>query len=77
MKANIGNLDRGIRASIGVIALAAYFFGAIEGSFAIVLLIVGFAMLGTAAFRWCPPYALLGINTGAGKADAKPEPSKH
>ena len=66
MKANIGNVDRGIRASIGIIALAAYFFGGFESAFSIVLLVVGFAMLSTAAFRWCPPYSLLGINTGAG-----------
>lgn len=77
MKANIGNLDRGIRASIGIIALAAWFFGGFEGAFGIVLLIVGIAMLATAAFRWCPPYALLGINTGAGKADSKSEPLNH
>jgi hypothetical protein len=32
---------------------------------AIVALVVGIVMLVTALLRWCPPYGLLGINTGA------------
>ncbi|TDJ28584.1 MAG: DUF2892 domain-containing protein [Gammaproteobacteria bacterium] len=24
-------------------------------------------LIGTAVIRWCPPYALLGLNTGASK----------
>jgi hypothetical protein len=27
--------------------------------------VVGIVMLATALLRWCPPYDLLGINTGA------------
>lgn len=67
MKANIGTVDRIIRAIAGIAALAAWYLGPVEGILGIVLLVVGIAMLATAVTRWCPPYSLLGINTGADK----------
>ena len=67
MKPNIGTIDRTIRAIVGIAALAAWFFGMVEGTLAIVALVVGVMLIATAVIRWCPPYALLGLNTGASK----------
>ena len=67
MKPNVGTIDRAIRAIVGIAALAAWYFGMVEGSLGIVALVVGVMLIGTAVIRWCPPYALLGLNTGASK----------
>jgi hypothetical protein len=67
MKKNMGAIDRSIRALVGIALLAFFFFGGIEGVLAIVVLIVGIAMLGTAALGWCPPYTLIGLNTNRKK----------
>lgn len=65
MKPNIGTIDRIIRAVAGIALMASYFLGLLTGTASIVALVVGIVLLGTAAIRWCPPYSLLGINTGA------------
>ena len=65
MKHNMGTVDRTIRVLVGLAVLAAWYFGLVEGTLGIVALVVGVVMIGTAVIRWCPPYALLGINTGA------------
>lgn len=67
MKPNVGNLDRAIRALAGVLLIAAFAFGLIAGTPGIVALVAGLVLALTAALRWCPPYALLGINTCARK----------
>jgi hypothetical protein len=71
MKKNVGTIDRTIRGLVGIGLLAFFFLGGVEGTLAIVVLVVGIAMLGTAAIGWCPPYSLIGINT-CGKNDPKP-----
>lgn len=63
MKKNVGTIDRTIRALVGIAAILAYVLGMVQGTLGIVALVVGIVMLGTAALSWCPPYALLGINT--------------
>ena len=63
MKKNVGSVDRAIRALAGLALLAVYFTGAVQGTLGIVAIVVGIVLLGTAAIGWCPPYALLGINT--------------
>ena len=63
MTKNVGTIDRTIRALVGIIAIALYATGTLAGTVGIVALVVGIVMLGTAAIGWCPPYALLGINT--------------
>jgi hypothetical protein len=65
MKPNIGTIDRGIRALVGIALIALWPLGLLQGTPAIIALVVGIVMLATALLRWCPPYALLGINTGA------------
>jgi hypothetical protein len=65
MKPNIGTLDRSIRAIVGIVLISLWPLGLLQGTLAIVALVVGIVMLVTAMLRWCPPYGLLGINTGA------------
>jgi len=67
MKPNMGTADRVIRAIVGVAAIAVWPLGLTEGTLGVIALVVGIVLLGTALLRWCPPYDLLGINTGAGK----------
>ncbi|MDJ0778244.1 MAG: DUF2892 domain-containing protein [Gammaproteobacteria bacterium] len=67
MKPNMGNADRIIRALVGLAAIGAWALGLLDGTLAIVSLVVGIVLLATAALRWCPPYTLLGINTGASR----------
>jgi len=69
MKANMGTVDRVIRAIVGIALIASWPLGLLEGTLAIVLPVVGAVLLVTAMLRWCPPYMLLGINTGAPKED--------
>jgi Protein of unknown function (DUF2892) len=63
MKANVGTVDRIIRAVVGLAAL----LGAVaigSGSVAFVLLmVVGAILLVTAAVGFCPLYRVLGLNT--------------
>lgn len=59
MKCNVGKIDRIIRAIAGTAVLA---WGIMNGS--IIADVVGVVLLFTAIIGWCPPYALLGINTG-------------
>jgi len=72
MKKNVGTIDRTIRGLVGVALLAAFFLGAVQGVLGIVALVVGIAMLGTAAMGYCMPYTWLGIDTCAGKRDSHP-----
>lgn len=65
MKPNMGTADRTIRAIIGVAALAAWPLGLLQGTLGIIALVVGVVLIATVVMGWCPPYDLLGINTGA------------
>ena len=57
MKENIGDADKALRLIAGIAALGAgFYFQSWWGA-------LGLVLLGTAAIGWCPPYALLGINT--------------
>ncbi len=59
MTCNIGKIDRIIRVVIGAVLLG---WGIMNGN--IIADVVGGLLLFTAIIGWCPPYALLGINTG-------------
>lgn len=67
MKPNMGTLDRSIRAVAGVVLIALWPLGLLQGTPGIVAVVVGIVLLVTVLLRWCPPYDLLGINTGARK----------
>ncbi len=58
---NMGQIDRIIRAIVGVIALVLFF--TLAGALKWVALVVAVLMLATSAMGSCPPYAILGINT--------------
>jgi len=68
MNKNVGTIDRTIRAIVGLVGIALFATGFVEGTLGIIALVVGIVLLGTAAIGWCPPYSLLGINTGAKKS---------
>jgi hypothetical protein len=55
---NVGSIDRAIRAIVGLGLIALVFVGpqTVWGWIGVVPLV-------TAIIGWCPPYALLGINT--------------
>ena len=57
MQSNVGGIDRKVRIAAGVVILG---LGAVAGSW---WGLVGLVPLITGVVGWCPPYALLGINT--------------
>lgn len=64
MKCNIGKIDRIIRTIIGLALLG---WGIMNNN--IIADVVGGVLLLTVVIGWCPPYALLGINTGCKTKD--------
>ena len=58
MKQNVGGIDRILRIIIGLVLISLVFVGpqTVWGW-------IGVVPLATAIIGWCPPYALLGINT--------------
>ena len=63
MKHNMGTTDRNIRLVVGIAAIAAgVYFQSWWGA-------IGLVLIGTALMRFCPPYALLGINSCGIKKD--------
>ena len=63
MKKNMGSLDRTIRSLLAIGFLVLYFTGAIAGTLAIVLLILGIVLLLTLFVSYCPLYRVLGLTT--------------
>jgi len=60
MGQNIGSTDRIVRIVAGIVILGSFFL--LEGN-ARWLALIGIVPLATGLFRWCPAYALLGLNT--------------
>jgi len=58
MTRNIGGLDRILRIVAGLALLSLVFVGP-HTPFGW----LGLVLIGTSVIGWCPPYALLGINT--------------
>lgn len=67
MKKNVGTIDRTIRGLAGIALVAAYFLEILQGTPGLVGLVAGIVLLGTAIIGWCPPYALIGVNTCGNK----------
>jgi len=63
MKKNMGNKDKTIRTVLAAIIAALYFTGTVEGTFALVLLIVAIIFAVTSLINFCPLYKLIGINS--------------
>ncbi len=58
MVQNVGSIDRVIRVVVGLAVLSLVFVGPQTWWG-----LLGLVPLGTALMGWCPPYAMLGINT--------------
>lgn len=58
MKKNVGNIERVARIVVGLGLTSLAFVGPANLWF-----LLGLVPLGTGLVGWCPPYALLGINT--------------
>ena len=58
MTSNVGGLDRIVRIVLGLVLISLVFVGpkTVWGW-------IGIIPLATGLIGWCPPYALLGINT--------------
>ena len=65
MKANVGNIDRGIRVMIGIAALITILVGPYTGTSwqNIALAAVGIIMIGTSSIKFCPLYRIFGMRT--------------
>lgn len=64
MTRNMGSIDRGLRALVGLLALAGAFgLGWFSGWMVWAAAVIGVIMLVTAAVGMCPMYRLVGINT--------------
>ena len=60
MNANVGNTDRVVRIIAGIVLLGAVVL--VESNLRW-LGLIGIVPLATGLFRWCPAYALFGLNT--------------
>ena len=74
MSSNVGGLDRVIRVLAGLALLGVAFFHVLTGTAAIVAYIVGGIALVTGVIRFCPAWAMFGINTCSMK-EAKGSPT--
>lgn len=63
MKANMGTVDRIIRAAVAVLIGILYFTGQISGTAALVLGILAIVFLLTSVVSFCPLYLPLGFST--------------
>ncbi|MGD1047436.1 MAG: DUF2892 domain-containing protein [Candidatus Krumholzibacteriaceae bacterium] len=63
MTANIGKADRAIRYLLALVVLILVVTRRVHGALAIVLAIIGIAMLITAFVNYCPLYPVMGIST--------------
>lgn len=69
MKCNVGGIDRIGRIVIGIVLLIVGLLAPVGPTWQIVALVIAAIALVTAAARFCPANAILGINTceGGGK----------
>ena len=63
LKKNVGNIDRILRALVGVAGLAAFFLLGTTGILHWVFLVVGVIGLATSLMSSCPIYTILGVGT--------------
>lgn len=63
MKKNMGVMDRMLRIGAAILVSVLVFTGVLQGTLAIILLILAAVFLFTGSMSFCPVYSLLGINT--------------
>jgi len=65
MKANVGTIDKAVRAVLGIALIAWALMGGPAWAW------IGVIPLATAVFSWCPLYMMIGMDT-CGKKSASP-----
>lgn len=60
---NVGNIDRIIRAILGIVLVAVPFVAGWPTLGVVASVVAGAVLLGTAAFSFCPIYAVLGLSS--------------
>lgn len=63
MKKNMGNLDRILRILVALVVIALYFTGQINGTLAIIGLLLSAIFILTSFISFCPLYLPFGIST--------------
>lgn len=76
MKANMGSLDKAIRIVLAIVFATLFITKMVEGTLALILLILGGVFLFTSIISFCPLYTLFGISTCNVK-EAKQKHHKH
>ena len=67
MSINVGGLDRVIRVVIGLVLIALGLFHVLTGTSALVACVVAAIAIITGVVRFCPAWAMFGINTTRSK----------
>jgi hypothetical protein len=63
MKPNVGMLDRGLRLASTFVIFYLYYTGIVNGTVAIVLIVLGGIFFLTSLMGYCPLYGLFGLST--------------
>ena len=63
MSLNVGGIDRVVRILLGVVLLVLAFLHVITGTAAVVAYVAAAIALVTGLFRFCPAWAIFGVNT--------------
>jgi len=77
MKNNMGSLDKAVRIIVAIVIAVLYITKMVEGTFAIVLLVLGAVFLLTSIISFCPLYTLIGINTCGVNTEKKEKHAHH
>jgi len=72
MNANVGTIDRVLRLVVGAAVIAFGYMGGLASPWNIVAIAAGSVFVVTAVIKFCPAYAIFGINSCSAKpADAE------
>ena len=63
MKKNVGSIDKGIRILLAFAVVLLNYFEIINGTTALILLILAMVLIVTSFANFCPLYAMLGKST--------------
>lgn len=63
MKKNVGSIDKAIRIVLAAVVVLLNYFEVINGTMAIILLVVAMVLVVTSFANFCPLYAMLGKST--------------
>jgi hypothetical protein len=63
MKKNMGSTDKIIRLVIAAVIAGLYFGKVVDGTLALILLVVAIIFAATSLLNFCPLYSIFGLNT--------------